>query len=184
MRHAITLAAFIPLICVCDLSISAPPAAATQVAQEKQVEAERIRWSAAEDMQRLEGQWKLAEPLPEFILRNRYPDYQNPILLAVGKEGAVLTIEDGKFRISVTDIAGTASNSDNDIDFRPINEFWTSNAEPRLRFAHGDQGSMTVSYVASANSMSFRYPANSCSRSGICISLVRVPAEEGKSSPR
>ena len=82
-----------------------------------------------------------------------------------------MQIEEKKFYIEETYIKGITSNDMNKIEYVP--ERWLNTQEPKLRFSFPGGTQTEVSYVVTKDTLSLRYPANSCSRSGVRITLKR-----------
>lgn len=127
----------------------------------------RTRWSAAIDRKALCGHWRLSEQAIGFSK----PEEQ--IIGALTSVNAELKIDANGFRVVGTAVSGKLSNEMNQIEFLP-EKFWLNTAEPRLRLSLSDGTKAELSYVVENDRVSFRYPANSCSRSGVRFSFVRV----------
>ena len=128
---------------------------------------EKTRWDANSDRIALKGEWKVVENNDCAI----DPADNASFLRFLFIKDTVLQIEEKKFYIEETYIKGIASNDMNKIQYVP--ERWLNTKEPKLRFSFAGVGKTDVSYVVTKDTLSLRYPANSCSRSGVRITLKR-----------
>ena len=129
--------------------------------------AERVRWDAVVDLKAMSGRWALVgTPIPGGF-------DEVPVINALVAKGSELQVHANAFRIDGTDWAGSVSNDMNQIEFRP-EKFWLNTEEPKMRFAMANGVEVSVSYVVEEETLRFRYPANSCSRSGIIMTFKRV----------
>lgn len=139
----------------------------TATIDESQSKDEKQRWSASNDLSALKGNWKVTENNECAIDPNDNVSLVRFLLI----KGEVLHIDDKDFCIEQTYLKGKVSNDMNKIDFVP--ERWLNTLEPKLRFSFVDGSKVEVSYVVNDEYLHLRYPANSCSRSGVRIILKR-----------
>ncbi|MCA9138293.1 MAG: hypothetical protein KDB00_16090 [Planctomycetales bacterium] len=128
---------------------------------------DRQRWSASADRSLLCGTWRLVEKGIAFSSQ------EEKLIAPLTTAGAELKIDDHGFRISGTEVAGKLSNTENKIEFLP-ERFWLNTDEPKLRLSLPDGTITVVSYVVNEDSLAIRYPANSCSRSGVRFTFKRA----------
>jgi len=148
---------------------------------------DRVPWVPAQDMQVLAGRWEMVSGFEDWQQEKLPTDrHSRPILTHLFKQGVVLRIVGEKFIVEGSPDAGTLINTINDdLIFRPANEHWINTQEPQIIFDLKDSSSRAVfSYVVSSDAVHFRFPANSCSRSGIRFSLKRVVEKQTKTTSR
>lgn len=140
---------------------------ASLVIAEEPAKQVKVKWNAAADMKAIAGTWKLKTfpPINEKVEGNE-ETFDHALAWST------LVIDGEKFAFLRSPLHGNVSNADNEIEFIP--ERWLNSDEPRLTFACGKEQSHQVSYVLENDILRFRYPANSCSRSGVSYTFERV----------
>ncbi|MCA9198181.1 MAG: hypothetical protein KDA87_11605 [Planctomycetales bacterium] len=133
----------------------------------------KIRWDAKADIAALSGEWQVQRlPFVSDEIRNAE---RSAIVKPFYDSTSVLRIYGHAFQIEGTAIAGAITNDMNDRQFVPKTILNTN--EPRLKFTLADGTEAIVSYVVEEDQLAFRYPANSCSRSGMRFTLIRKQTE-------
>ncbi len=159
------------LIVVCSTTTLMPEEKPNSEAAPKQ------RWEAKADLKAMNGRWKIVSTVRENAFDFYTMKNATPIARSLYKTDAILNITDGKFAIEAANLAGVAKNDMNKIEFIPQPR-WMNIQEPKLQFILKDGTKENVSYIVKGDHLTFRYPANSCSRSGVQFSFVRVPEKE------
>ena len=155
------------------------PSAATRNSQEP--------WDAAEDMRSLTGQWKSAETNTRFSASppKHAPDEEArawKLIQQITTQDSRLILTAGRFQIATTGVQGIIRNDVNEILWRPEGNRWMNTAEPHLILQDTSGNKLRVSYVVNNDRLRFRYPANSCSRSGIILNFRREQRPEARAT--
>lgn len=151
------------------------PAAAWSQTEVPAKPAEKTPWIAAEDLRAMEGRWQMETDLSgvsnKYLPKDRHG---KRVVTALFERGAVLKISKGKYAVEGSRDAGPLFNEYSDIKFRPAGNRWLNTQEPLISLNTGLGSKALFSYVVTADAIHFRHPANSCSRSGIRLTLKRI----------
>lgn len=124
----------------------------------------------AQDVQLLEGRWKLSHESTKFVLGDKTVP---ALVAAIDTKGAVLKFENGALSVEGQKLTAAFDNDPNMPEKQKAVE--TSVTGQRLvRITPKGGEAFYASYAVGENSLQIRYPAGCCSRSGMVISFERA----------
>lgn len=157
------------------------PTAGVSHSESPEVPTEKIRWSSDEDLRAMEGRWQMETNFSgvneKYLPTDRH---RNRIITSLFAHGAVLKIGDGKYVVEGSEDRGKLFNQYSKIEFRPADNRWLNTQEPLLSLSTSLGSKALFSYVVNDDAIHFRHPANSCSRSGIRLTLKRIDDSDPK----
>lgn len=145
---------------------------ASLLAQSKAPAKPKLPWVATEDMTKLQGTWKAAENRSGF--RVDRDEGNKELVDALLDKDAVLEFTKGQLTFSNAKLTTTAANDKNNPEDVFKYGTFANTTEPYLTITPKEGKPITVSYIVGENGLSIRYPARSCSRSGMQITFVRA----------
>lgn len=136
-----------------------------------------LPWKADRDMQQLQGKWKRTTTSG---FRPDQPEMNKMLVDALVADDALLEFANNQLTFAHAKITTTAKNDGNKADEVFKHGTFSNTDEPYLVLTPKDGKPMTVSYIVGTNGLSIRYPARSCSRSGLILHFTRVTSEMAK----
>ncbi len=146
--------------------------------------ANKTPWIAADDLRAMEGRWRMETDF-ETVDDQYFPTdrHSNRIITELFVRGAVLKISKGKYAVEGSRESGRVFNQYSEIKFRPADNRWLNTEEPLISLNTTLGSKALFSYVVTPEAIHFRHPANSCSRSGIRITLKRIEDDKADQQP-